>query len=144
MCVHGVLKQLQAQQKGNEYQLRVEDEKGVWEGYTYALTQELGEGKHVRGYGQLKAQPDGSMKVALQWIKEVEEKEYAYCAAQTREKWNAYVLQYPQLPLLQAFVPKTGSISLDSTRKEMKQAPAPKEADEFIAANELQIERDYV
>lgn len=126
------------QTNGNEIRLRVRDEKGIWEGYGFALSPELETGKKVRGYGQLKAQPDGNMQVALQWAKEINEEEMLFCEKQTQLEWEKMVVEYSVLPLLTPFEPKlTATIQKPLSTK-------PPQSEEFISANELQIERDYV
>lgn len=135
--MHGTLKQ--TTQQGNEHRVWVEDAKGQWEGYLYALSQPLNEGQTVRGYGQLKVQPDGSCKIALQWIKSIQENEKQYIEKQTHAQWQQLVQEFPQLPLLQPFTQKPILVQEKTTPK----TPLPQQ-EEFIPASELHVEQDYV
>ncbi len=136
--MHGTLQQQITQ--GNEHRVVVEDAKGKWEGYTYSLAHSLIEGQTVRGYGQLKVQPDGNCKVALQWMKPIEEKEKQYIETQTQLAWGKLVEQFPQLPLLQPFENNPIRVHESYT----KQKPPTPQQEEFIPASELKVEEDYV
>ncbi|QQR92551.1 MAG: hypothetical protein IPJ89_05395 [Candidatus Iainarchaeum archaeon] len=133
---HGTLQQSTTQ--GNEHRVWVEDAKGQWEGYLYALPQEINNGTSVRGYGQLKVQPDGSCKIALHWLKPIHEDEKQYIEKQTHTHWQKLVQEFPQLPMLQPFTSKPIIVQEKPIAK-----PAPQQ-EEFVPASELHVEQDYV
>ena len=126
--------------QGNEHRFIVEDAKGKWEGYTYAGAHAVEAGQAVRGYGQLKLQPDGNCKIALQWIKPIEEKEKQYMETHTQSAWGKLVEAYPQLPLLQPFENKPIRVQENDTRPKSSEP----QQEEFIPASELKVEEDYV
>lgn len=125
--------------QGNEHRVIVEDEKGQWEGYLYSLPPTITEGQSVRGYGQLKVQPDGTCKMALQWLKPTQENENQFIQKQTQHQWQQLVQAFPQLPMLQPITAKPILVQEKTTPK-----PTAPQQEEFVPANELHVEQDYV
>lgn len=139
--MHGDI--IECREGNGEVRVRAKDEKGEWEGYCPAdrgMNVPREKGKYVRTYGKIVAQPDGGMKVASQWIKEIEEREWGYCVEESQKEWIRLLEKHPELDTIRPFVLERVAPKMGMEKK----SPIKEEDAEFVAASEFTVERHFV
>ncbi|MEK6970866.1 MAG: hypothetical protein AABW68_04225 [archaeon] len=141
--VHGKLVEVKI--KPNETILKGEDAKGVWWAYVEQYVERYEIGQRVRAYGIITAQPDGNVSLAAKWTKIIEEGEYAYCEEQSRNTWETLQKEQPVIDTLPPFHERAATRgNPHSSLSPTAAKPTEKGEPEFIPADQLKVEREYI
>ena len=139
--LHGKI--LRSDARGEEVRVTGEDTKGKWVAYQARLPGVdllFKEGTRVRAYGKIQSQPDGSIGLAAQWIREVSPEEYAYAQGKADEGWKNALEENPALEKLVPFA----SPKREAGKRVSEKGKEPLPQDDFVPAHELKVEREYV
>ncbi len=137
---HGKI--IEIKERPGETIVRVNDEKGEWEGYLDTQKKiTLSEGMNIRAYGTISTQPDGRNMLACAWIKPTEHEENEFCQRKTRETWEKITQENPRINDAKPFVRPTPVLVKTETPI---QSPAKTTANEFISAAEIKVEHEYL
>ena len=140
--LHGTIESVK--KRTEEVIITCKDEKGNWEAYTGNIPTNLVEkfevGKKVRTYGTIVSQPDGKNLLHAHWVILVEEEEFEFVNEKTKKEWETIVKEFPTLTELKPFISKPVE-----KRAEEKPQPKKKEGDDdFVPANKIQVEQEFV